>query len=284
MAEVASSMESFQDILSARHSSSTSLSDVDFPSDVGSEIESDSSVRQSDGDASERELACFDAAMESLGNVRLVPELTNEERMEMQLKTAAEQTDDEGGDAKEVKPKREKKVWQWEDGVDMELMAELAQKPLSYYQGKRDVPDAIVKNWLPDVKRRWFELEERVYILEDRLGAIDRPDRSLEEDRFEILVELLDKAAQGFEINDEHEVRNIPLGERIHLEARLMDVITRKFDIIDRIVDEFDKLKGDQDGANNEREFLRYEIRQCDLEFTLTHEYFLKSYLGMPWP
>ncbi|KHJ87335.1 hypothetical protein OESDEN_12894 [Oesophagostomum dentatum] len=101
--------------------------------------------------------------------------------------------------------------------------------------------------------------------------------------RFEILTELLDKACQGFEIWDEHAERNIKYGHRVVLEARLLHLIESKFDIIEKICAEFDKLKGDQHGVNNEREFLRYEIRHCDLMFTEIHESFLKSYLDMEW-
>ncbi|RCN42669.1 hypothetical protein ANCCAN_11382 [Ancylostoma caninum] len=166
----------------------------------------------------------------------------------------------------------------------------------------KELPDYVAKKYIPDISRRYIELEKRIKVLESTLWALPREDRSLEEDRFEILTELLDKACQGFEIWDEHVERNIKYGHRVVLEARLLHLIESKFDIIERICAEFDKLKGDQHGVNNEREvhsnfqrsliknmntvskiFLRYEIRHCDLMFTEIHESFLKSYLDMEW-
>ncbi|KJH47587.1 hypothetical protein DICVIV_06339 [Dictyocaulus viviparus] len=204
---------------------------------------------------------------------------------------------------------------------------DLKTKPSTFYKDMKDLPDYVAKKYIPDISRRYIELERRIKLLESTLWALPREDRSLEEDRFEILTELLDKACQGFEIWDEHVERNIKYGHRVVLEARLLHLIESKFDIIEKICAEFDKLKGDQHGVNNEREvldknlpalrientpssnessnvkskrnvreycfifethffiaqFLRYEIRHCDLMFTEIHESFLKSYLEMDW-
>ncbi|CDH93055.1 uncharacterized protein CELE_Y53F4B.11 [Caenorhabditis elegans] len=115
------------------------------------------------------------------------------------------------------------------------------------------------------------------------LWALPREDRSLEEDRFEILTELLDKSCQGLEIWEEHCERKIPLGHRCVLEGELIHLITSKFDLIDKICGEFDKLKNKRSEVNDERDMLRYEIRHCDMIFTEIHEKFLKSYLEMDW-
>lgn len=131
--------------------------------------------------------------------------------------------------------------------------------------------------------RRFIECEKRIKKLEDKLWKLPREDRSLEEDRFEILTELLDKACQGFEIWDEHVERNLKMGDRLVLEGYLVGLIDSKFDIIDKICDEFEKLKGDRHAVNNEREYLRFEIRDCDMKFCEIHEKMLKSYLEMDW-
>lgn len=101
------------------------------------------------------------------------------------------------------------------------------------------------------------------------LWALPREDRSLEEDRFEILTELLDKSCQGLEIWEEHCVslqfcvrfdvlgfqeRKIPLGHRCVLEGELIHLITSKFDLIDKICGEFDKLKNKRSEVNDERD------------------------------
>ncbi|KAK5982329.1 hypothetical protein GCK32_004345 [Trichostrongylus colubriformis] len=164
-----------------------------------------------------------------------------------------------------------------------EFYEELKTKPSTYYKDMKELPDCAAKKYIPDIARRYIELERRIKVLESTLWALPREDRSLEEDRFEILTELLDKACQGFEIWDEHVERNIKYGHRVVLEARLLHLIESKFDIIEEICAKFDKLKGDQHGVNNEREFLRYEIRHCDLMFTEIHESFLKSYLDLEW-
>ncbi|XGW10480.1 hypothetical protein V3C99_012177 [Haemonchus contortus] len=164
-----------------------------------------------------------------------------------------------------------------------EFYEELKTKPTTYYKDMKELPDCAARKYIPDIARRYIELERRIKVLESTLWALPREDRSLEEDRFEILTELLDKACQGFEIWDEHVERNIKYGHRVVLEARLLHLIESKFNIIEEICAKFDKLKGDQHGVNNEREFLRYEIRHCDLMFTEIHESFLKSYLDLEW-
>lgn len=57
-----------------------------------------------------------------------------------------------------------------------------------------------------EISRRWKESEKRIKETEELLMDIKYEDKSLEEDRLEILGELLDKASQSFEICDEHEV------------------------------------------------------------------------------
>ena len=64
----------------------------------------------------------------------------------------------------------------------------------------KNTPDAVAKKYYPDMCRRFIECERRIKKMEDMLWALPREDRSIEEDRFEILTELLDKAAQGLDI------------------------------------------------------------------------------------
>uniref|UniRef100_A0A0M3IKU4 KIF-binding protein n=1 Tax=Ascaris lumbricoides TaxID=6252 RepID=A0A0M3IKU4_ASCLU len=193
-----------------------------------------------------------------------------------------------------------------EEIEEEEFMRELAKKPLSYFSNMKELPDAIAKKYYKkrvfiyiavalcytkgtlicnqqEISRRWKESEKRIKETEELLMDIKYEDKSLEEDRLEILGELLDKASQSFEICDEHEHRRIPIGHRIVLETRLLTVFNNAIDIIYKIVGEFDKLKDDQVGVNDERDQLRYEIRYCDAVFTEVHERFLKSYLEMPW-
>uniref|UniRef100_A0A7I4KLT4 Uncharacterized protein n=1 Tax=Brugia malayi TaxID=6279 RepID=A0A7I4KLT4_BRUMA len=134
-----------------------------------------------------------------------------------------------------------------------------------------------------DISRRWQQSEIRIKETEELLSNVKYEDRSLEEDRLEILGELLDKATQSFEIFEEHENRKVPYGHRVVLEARLLIVFNNAINLIYKIINEFDKLKGDQVGVNDERDQLRYEIRYCDAVYTEVHERFLKSYLEMEW-
>ncbi|VDM38918.1 unnamed protein product [Toxocara canis] len=170
-----------------------------------------------------------------------------------------------------------------EEIEEEEFMMELARKPLSYFSTMKELPDAIAEKYYKEVARRWKESEKRIKETEDLLMSVKYEDKSLEEDRLEILGELLDKASQSFEICDEHEHRRIPIGHRIVLETQLMTVFNNAIDLIFKIIAEFDKLKDDQVGVNDERDQLRYEIRFCDAVFTEVHEHFLKSYLEMPW-
>lgn len=62
---------------------------------------------------------------------------------------------------------------------------------------------------IQDIIRRWKESEIRIKETEDLLSHVKYDDRSLEEDRLEILGELLDKATQSFEIFEEHEVSDV---------------------------------------------------------------------------
>jgi hypothetical protein len=56
--------------------------------------------------------------------------------------------------------------------------------------------------------RRWQETEARVKMLEALVADIKWEDNSVEENRYDIVSELMEKALQGFEINEEHEVSN----------------------------------------------------------------------------
>uniref|UniRef100_A0A8R1HSC6 Uncharacterized protein n=1 Tax=Caenorhabditis japonica TaxID=281687 RepID=A0A8R1HSC6_CAEJA len=170
------------------------------------------------------------------------------------------------------------------EGVDLEFYEDLKTKEtLSVYKTMKEVPDVIARKYLPDLARRFVEFERRVKQMERMLWALPREDRSLEEDRFEILTELLDKSCQGLEIWEEHCERNIPIGHRLVLEADLIHLMSSKFDLIEKICSEFDKLKDDRYGVENERDMLRYEIRYCDMVYTELHEKFLKSFLDMDW-
>ncbi|CAD6191527.1 unnamed protein product [Caenorhabditis auriculariae] len=166
---------------------------------------------------------------------------------------------------------------------DPEFYEDLKTQPATIYLEMKDVPDAIGKKYVPDLARRFVETERRIKTMERMLQALPRPDRSLEDDRFEILTEVLDKACQGLEIWETHCERNIPIGKRLYLEGQLVHLINSKFDIIEKICKEFHKLKDKRDEVNNEREWLRYEIRHCDMMFTEIHERLLKSYIGMEW-
>ncbi|KAK6113806.1 hypothetical protein QQG55_53180 [Brugia pahangi] len=166
---------------------------------------------------------------------------------------------------------------------EVELLREIAKRPLEWFKNMKDVPDAIAKIYYKDISRRWQQSEIRIKETEELLSNVKYEDRSLEEDRLEILGELLDKATQSFEIFEEHENRKVPYGHRVVLEARLLTVFNNAINLIYKIINEFDKLKGDQVGVNDERDQLRYEIRYCDAVYTEVHERFLKSYLEMEW-
>ncbi|CAI5445586.1 unnamed protein product [Caenorhabditis angaria] len=170
------------------------------------------------------------------------------------------------------------------EGVDLEFYEDLKTKSAKViYTKLKSVPDAIARKYLPDLARRFVEFERRVKRIERMLWALPREDKSLEEDRFEILTELLDKTCQGMEIWEEHYERKIPLGHRCNLEGELIHLMDTKFDLIEKICKEFGKLKDQRDEVNNERDMLRYEIRHCDMIYTEIHEKFLKSYLEMDW-
>ncbi|MCP9265057.1 hypothetical protein DINM_020249 [Dirofilaria immitis] len=170
-----------------------------------------------------------------------------------------------------------------EELEEAELLREIAKRPLESFKNMKDIPDAIAKIYYKDIVRRWKESEVRIKETENLLLSVKYEDRSLEEDRLEILGELLDKATQSFEIFEEHENRKVPYGHRIVLESRLLIVFNNAINIIYKIIGEFDKLRDDQIGVNDERDQLRYEIRYCDAVYTEVHERFLKSYLEMEW-
>ncbi|TKR87713.1 hypothetical protein L596_012070 [Steinernema carpocapsae] len=181
--------------------------------------------------------------------------------------------------ASEVQKQPNKEI----DDEEKELLESLKSKPLSFFSKMKEMPETMALKYHKEIKRRWADAETWTKPMEDKMLALAPEEKSLEEDRFEIMAELLDKACQAFEIFDEHEHRNMPTGHRIVLECRLLDVLEHSFGILNKICEEFDKLKGDRHGANNERDWLRYEIRRCDAIFTEVHEYLLKSYLGMAW-
>uniref|UniRef100_A0A915PN22 Uncharacterized protein n=1 Tax=Setaria digitata TaxID=48799 RepID=A0A915PN22_9BILA len=183
-------------------------------------------------------------------------------------------------DATEIKDNPPKTPEQLEEE---ELLQEIAKRPLESFKNMKDIPDAIAKVYYKDITRRWKESEARIKETESLLSSVKYEDRSLEEDRLEILGELLDKATQSFEIYEEHENRKVPYGHRLVLETRLLIVFNNAVNLIYKIIGEFDKLKGDQVGVNDERDQLRYEIRYCDAVYTEVHERFLKSYLEMEW-
>ncbi|VDO32099.1 unnamed protein product [Brugia timori] len=201
-----------------------------------------------------------------------------------------EQKIDENKKTKDSLPKISKEY------DEVELLREIAKRPLEWFKNMKDVPDAIAKIYykrfplvicyhsnVKDISRRWQQSEIRIKETEELLSNVKYEDRSLEEDRLEILGELLDKATQSFEIFEEHENRKVPYGHRVVLEARLLIVFNNAINLIYKIINEFDKLKGDQVGVNDERDQLRYEIRYCDAVYTEVHERFLKSYLEMEW-
>ncbi|VDN04188.1 unnamed protein product [Thelazia callipaeda] len=184
---------------------------------------------------------------------------------------------DEQSDTNETKVKAP------EEYEEEEILQKIATMPLEWFKNMKNVPDAIAKIYYKDISRRWEESELRIKDAETLLSSVKYEDRSLEEDRLEILGELLDKATQSFEIFYEHEKHKIPYGHRVVLESRLLMVFNDAVNLIFKIIGEFDKLKGDQVGVNDERDQLRYEIRNCDHVYTEVHERFLKSYLELKW-
>ncbi|VDK82617.1 unnamed protein product [Litomosoides sigmodontis] len=190
---------------------------------------------------------------------------------------------DNNGQKKDANKERDSLPKTSEELEEAELLREIARRPLESFKNMKDVPDAIAKTYYKDIARRWKESEVRIKETEDLLSHVKYDDRSLEEDRLEILGELLDKATQSFEIFEEHENRKVPYGHRIVLETRLLMVFNNAVDLIYKIIGEFEKLKGDQVGVNDERDQIRYEIRYCDAVYTEVHERFLKSYLEMEW-
>ncbi|CAL2032183.1 unnamed protein product [Caenorhabditis brenneri] len=222
------------------------------------------------------------------GKYAIIPPLSDEEQKLLDAEIAKRAPPPEGVPEAADFPLhdivRERGLDQPAEGTDLEFYEELKTKDArTIYKNMKDVPDAIARKYLPDLARRFVEFERRIKRVERMLWALPRENQSLEDDRFEILTELLDKSCQGLEIWEEHYDRKIPLGHRCVLEGELIHLITSKFDLIDKICGEFDKLKGKRDEVNDERDMLRYEIRHCDMIFTEIHEKFLKSYLDMDW-
>uniref|UniRef100_A0A0N5BR18 Uncharacterized protein n=1 Tax=Strongyloides papillosus TaxID=174720 RepID=A0A0N5BR18_STREA len=134
-----------------------------------------------------------------------------------------------------------------------------------------------------DIKRRWQISEQRAKDIEAYMEANKPEENTIEDDRFDIFSDFLDKACQAFEIYDEHESREIPFGKRIYLECELLDIINRSFDTIYKKMQKFDEFNDDREGAFNERDILRIDIRTMDVQYSLVHERFLKSFLEMEW-
>uniref|UniRef100_A0AC34R545 Uncharacterized protein n=1 Tax=Panagrolaimus sp. JU765 TaxID=591449 RepID=A0AC34R545_9BILA len=168
---------------------------------------------------------------------------------------------------------------------DEPLEKELESKPLEFFKDAKDVlPEPVAEKFYnAGFKKRWTASEESAKNVETRMGKMNLPDRSVAEDRFEILAELLDKICQAYEIFDEHEHRKIPFSHRLVLESRLMMAVRDGLDLITATLDDWNKIGEDRDAASIERQELRYEIRYRDMIYTEVHERFLKSYLEMDW-
>ncbi|CAD5231383.1 unnamed protein product [Bursaphelenchus xylophilus] len=157
----------------------------------------------------------------------------------------------------------------------------LSEKPLEYFKLLKDCPDVVAIPIYDEVKRRWERAEERVKTLEELVKGVKWEENSIEEDRYDIISEVMDKAMQGFEINEEHENRKIKFGHRIFLEAKMLLGINHAFDRVEAILKDFFAFHNDKTGAAYERDDLRMEIRLMDACFTEVHTGFLKSYLDM---
>ncbi|KAJ1350384.1 hypothetical protein KIN20_006165 [Parelaphostrongylus tenuis] len=174
------------------------------------------------------------------GDDKIVPEPTEDEEVEL-----AKENEKEKDDTLKCPPAPEfpladrvKELGLDEPLESPEFYEDLKTKPSTYFKDMKELPDYVAKKYIPDISRRYIELERRIKVLESTLWALPREDRSLEEDRW------IDRRPE----------RNIKYGHRVVLEARLLHLIESKFDIIEKICSEFDKLKGDQHGVNNERE------------------------------
>uniref|UniRef100_A0AC35TNM2 NR LBD domain-containing protein n=1 Tax=Rhabditophanes sp. KR3021 TaxID=114890 RepID=A0AC35TNM2_9BILA len=135
-----------------------------------------------------------------------------------------------------------------------------------------------------ELRRRWDVSEVRVKDIEKFMLARIPVDKTIEDDRFDILSEMLDKACQAFEIADEHVGRGIPLGKRIYLDTCLLLVINQTFDCIYRKMTNLSEFNDGRDAAINERDIFRIEIRTMDLQFAQVHERYMLSFLDMDWP
>ncbi|CAD5223818.1 unnamed protein product [Bursaphelenchus okinawaensis] len=164
-----------------------------------------------------------------------------------------------------------------------ERQKRLAEKPLDYFKLLKNCPDVVAAPIYEEVKRRWERAEERVKELEALVKDVKWEDGSIEEDRYEIVSEVMDKAMQGFEINEEHIERKVKLGHRIVLETKMLIAMGRAFDRVKSILKDFYAFHDDKNAAMYERDDLRQEIRLLDASFTEAHTGFLKSYLDMDW-
>ncbi|KAH7727195.1 Protein Y53F4B.11 [Aphelenchoides avenae] len=167
---------------------------------------------------------------------------------------------------------------------EAEMLEALSAKPTSFYLALKDLPNPVAKKIHADLTRRMDAAEARAEKVEKMLTDLQREYGSTDDhDRIEILGELYNKGAQGFEISDEHERYRIPYGHRLVLEARLVILINNIFDRLEKIGGEFTKLWGDKYALENERAVLREAIRSYDDTYVEIHERFLKSYLDMEW-
>ncbi|CAD5231350.1 unnamed protein product [Bursaphelenchus xylophilus] len=159
----------------------------------------------------------------------------------------------------------------------------LAEKPLDCFKALKNCPDSLAELVLEELKVRWKAAEERVKQLDALAKAVNFENKSVEEDRWEIVTELIEKAVQGFDLKAEHAKRKVKLGHRIVFETKLLLVINRAFDRAEAVLKDFYALHNDRDAAGYERDDLRMEIRLCDMCFVEVHTGFLKSYLGVDW-
>ncbi|KAI6179593.1 hypothetical protein M3Y98_00627200 [Aphelenchoides besseyi] len=164
---------------------------------------------------------------------------------------------------------------------EMEMMEKLKEKSDEYFKDLKHLPNPVASKLYKDFPRRWKLLEDRVKVLEELVKSVKWEDKSVEENRYDIATELVDKAMQGFEIYDEHLDRRVPIGHRLVLESRLLTSMKHAFDRVEGIMRDF--YGKDQFYANNERDDLRLEIRMLDATYTEVHTFFLQSYLEMEW-
>lgn len=116
-------------------------------------------------------------------------------------------------------------------------------------------------------------------------------------ERFEILLDFLDKISQAFDIAEEHENKSIPFSHKLILEGKLLFSMEEGLRMISNCLDDFDRIKDDEDKVALETRVrilskllgmfdfqkLQFQIRVRDVLYMEIHEKFLKSYLGIDW-